>query len=137
MKTTKLLERIEARTKRIQEEKVENFWNDFLQSVEKVSNKLSDEKLSETVQITIQYCLQDGEVFRIQSALVSNCYDSIDVDYEEENICLGAAENLALTFSIFIREISEEENIKTEGFDGFFDNCEGAIYAYVDFVLHN
>ena len=136
MKTTKLLERIEERTKKIQEQRVENFWNDFLQSVEKVSNKLTDEQLTETVKITIEYFLEDGKVFRKKTALAGNCYDSIDVDYEEGNILLGAAENLALTFSIFIREISGEENIKTQGFGGFFDNCEGSC-VYVDFVLHN
>lgn len=113
---TYLLEKIHEGTKKIQEKDVEKLCKDFLQSVEKVSNKLSDKELSRVAMITIKYFSKHQKIFRSKVA-VAGYYDSIYVEYEKEDICLGKKEELEEAFLTLKKYVSQDTNIKSDDFN--------------------
>lgn len=119
MKTTaELIERISPRYKKVRNKKLDFLWEDFLLSVEKAISKLSDEMLSSASGITIFYFTKNGDknIYRSKTA---ECYffESQEIEYEENDVCLGTREMLEIAFSDFKAKAETDENICADWFE--------------------
>ena len=119
MKTTgELIERISPRYKKVRDENLDFLWEDFLQAVENVISKLSDEKLAATSGITIFYFTQKGDK-SIYRSKIAECYffENSEVEYEENDVYLGTRELLEIAFTDFKAKAEKDENVCADWFE--------------------
>lgn len=141
MKTTvELIEQISPRYRKVRIEKVDFLWEDFLQAVEKVINKLSDEVFAATSGITICYFIRKGEEKIYRSKTAKCCFfDDQIVEYEKEDICLGTKEMLQKALFDFKAKAEKDSNICADWFEvedffeGFFEGEKSEVL--LDFKL--
>lgn len=139
MKTTKeLIERISPRYKKVRNDKLNFLWEDFLQSVEKVIAKLSDEDLAATNGITIEYFTNKGDT-NIYRSRIAQCYffEDLTVEYEEKDFCLGTREMLEIAFLDFRDKAQKDKYISTDSFEveEFRFDEDGYNRITLDFIL--
>lgn len=119
MKTTaELIERISPRYKDVRNKNLEFIWEDFLQAVENVINKLPDEILAATSVITIFYFTKKGDK-NIYRSKIAECsfFDNQIVEYEKEDICLGTIAMLEIAFIDFKAKAEKDNNICADWFE--------------------
>ena len=104
------VEKMSTRLTEVRSEKLETLWNDFLQSIEKVVNKLTNEELAMTNSITIFYETHKGDesVYRKNIAGV----DELDLVYEESSVFLGTKTELENPFRDFKKRANKDKHCK-------------------------
>lgn len=116
--TTELIERISPRYKELRNKKLDFLWEDFLQAVEKAIEKVPDEQLAAASGISIYYFTEKGNdnIYRSKKA---DCFlfDKLNVEYQEEHICLGTREELKIAFVDFKAKAKQDSNLCTDRFD--------------------
>lgn len=107
--TKELVDKILPRLTKARQERLDFLWQDYLGAVEKVINKLTDEELAATTWITIIYEVKENDenVYRSQNAQLN--WQIEDLEYEEENICLGKKNILEKAFKDFEKKADEDK----------------------------
>lgn len=131
MKTTaELNARISPRYKRLRNQNADFLWEDFLQAVEKAVSKIPDAMFAAASGVSITYFTRKGDA-NIYRSKVAEFYYFQDktVEYEEDDVCLGKKEMLAIAFKDFAERAKRDKNICTEWFDlkelNIDDDAEG------------
>lgn len=137
MKTTaELIERISPRYKKVRNKNLDFLWKDFLQAVEKVISKLSDEELAATSGVTIFYFTQKNDKNIYRSKRAECCFvDNIEIEYEKEDIILGTREMLEIAFSDFKGKAKKDKNICADWFEVERFEDGGDVEIPLDFKL--
>lgn len=120
MKTTyELIERISPRYRRVRNEKLDSVWEDFLEAVEKVTQKLTDDLFSSTNSITILYCIKEGEKAIYRKKVAKYCIgeEEAEIQYEEKDVPLGEKNNLEITFKDFRDRAKADKNLIADWFE--------------------
>lgn len=116
--TTELIERISPRYKELRNKKLDFLWEDFLQAVEKAIEKVPDEQLAAASGVSIFYFTEKGNknIYRSKTA---ECYffDSLEVEYQEDDVCLGTREELEIAFVDFKAKAKQDSNLCTDWFE--------------------
>lgn len=133
MKTTEeLIARISPRYKELRNQNADFLWEDFLQAVEKATGKIPDEMFAATSGVSITYFTKEGDenIYRSKTAECHHFQDKT-VEYEEDDVCLGKKEMLAIAFKDFKARAKADKHITTEWFEledlKLEDDVEGSI----------
>ena len=84
----------------------------------KGNSKISDKEFAGTSGITIFYFTREGDqnIYRSKTAERYFCKNG-EVDYEENDICLGTRENLEIAFVDFKAKAEKDNNVYADWFD--------------------
>ena len=119
MKTTaELIERISPRYKKVRNKNADILWEDFLGAIEKVISQIPDKELAATSGISIFYFTKEGDqnIYRSKIAERYFCKNG-EVEYEEDDICLGTREMLEMAFFDFKARAEKDNNISADWFN--------------------
>lgn len=130
--TEELIARISPRYKALRNQNADFLWEDFLQAIEKATSNIPDAMFAATSGISISYFTRDGDenIYRSKVAECNHFQDKT-VEYEEDDVCLGKKELLAIAFKDFKARVEEDRHITTEWFEleelKFDDDVESSI----------
>lgn len=116
--TEELIARISPRYKELRNQNADFLWEDFLQAVEKATGKIPDEMFAATSGVSITYFTKEGDenIYRSKTAECHHFQDKT-VEYEEDDVCLGKKEMLAIAFKDFKARAKADKHITTEWFE--------------------
>ncbi len=119
MKTTaELIERVSPRYKEVRKKNVDFLWEDFLGAIEKVISKIPDKEFAATSGITIFYFTRKGDQNIYRSKIGERYFcENGEVEYEEDDICLGTREMLEIAFVDFKAKAEKDNNVCADWFD--------------------